>query len=53
VQWVGLLPKEYELATVYTAAVCTQTEQPQAAAMLIDMLAGARAAELRRSGGFE
>jgi molybdate transport system substrate-binding protein len=53
VQWVGLLPKEYELATVYTAAVCTQTEQPQAAAMLIDMLAGPQAAELRRNGGFE
>jgi molybdate transport system substrate-binding protein len=53
VQWVDLLPKEYELATVYTAAVCTQTEQPQAAAMLIDMLVSPQSAELRRSGGFE
>jgi molybdate transport system substrate-binding protein len=53
VQWVDLLPKAYELATVYTAAVCTQTEQPQAAAMLIDMLVSPQSAELRRSGGFE
>jgi molybdate transport system substrate-binding protein len=53
VELVAPLPKEFELATVYTAAVCTQSEQPQAAALLIDMLAGKAAAELRRKGGFE
>lgn len=53
VQWVDLLPKAYELATVYTAAVCTQTEQPQAAAMLIDMLVSPQAAQVRRHAGFE
>jgi molybdate transport system substrate-binding protein len=53
VQWVGPLPRECELATVYTAAVCTQTDQLQAATMLIDLLVNPQAAELRRSSGFE
>src|SRR6185437_13239429 len=34
VQLIGLLPQEYELATVYTAAVCTRATQPTAAANL-------------------
>ena len=53
VQWVAPLPREFELLTSYVAAVCTQAEQPQAAAMLIDMLVSPQAAELRRDGGFE
>jgi molybdate transport system substrate-binding protein len=53
VQLVDVLPKQFELATVYTAALCTKAEQPQAAAMLIDMLVSPQAAELRRNGGFE
>lgn len=53
VQLVDVLPQQFELATVYTAAVCTKAEQPQAAAMLIDMLVSPQAAELRRNGGFE
>ena len=53
VQLVGLLPKEFELATVYTAAVAAKAEQPQAARMMIELLAGPAAAEARRSGGFE
>jgi molybdate transport system substrate-binding protein len=53
VQWVAPLPREFELATVYVAAVCTQTDQVQAATMLIDMLVSPLAAELRRAGGFE
>jgi molybdate transport system substrate-binding protein len=53
VQWVSPLPHEFELATTYTAAICTQTDQLQAATMLIDMLVSPQAAELRRSGGFE
>ena len=53
VQLVGLLPLEFELATVYTAAVCTQAQQPAAAGELIAMLAGADAAPLRAAGGFE
>jgi len=53
VQWVDLLPKEFELATVYTAAVGAKAEQPQAARLLIELLVSPEAAELRRSGGFE
>lgn len=53
VQLVAMLPKEFELATVYTAAVCSQAQQPQAAAELIRLLISPEAAELRRSGGFE
>lgn len=53
VQLVGLLPPEFELATVYTAAVCTRAQQPAAAADLIRLLASAEAAGLRASGGFE
>lgn len=53
VDLVARLPAELELATVYTAAVCTQSEQPQAATMLIDLLASPQALPLRRSAGFE
>jgi molybdate transport system substrate-binding protein len=53
VDLVALLPKEFELATTYTAAVAAKAEQPQAARMMIDLLASPAAAELRRSGGFE
>ena len=53
VQLVAVLPKAFELATVYTAAVASKAEQPQAARLLIDMLATPDAAPLRRAGGFE
>jgi molybdate transport system substrate-binding protein len=53
VQLIGLLPQEYELATVYTAAVCTRATQPTAAANLIRLLASREAAGVRASGGFE
>jgi molybdate transport system substrate-binding protein len=53
VQLVGVLPKEFELATVYTAAIASRAEQPQAARLLIDMLAAPDTAPLRRAGGFE
>ena len=50
---VAALPKEFELATVYTAAVCSRAAQPQAAAELIELLISIEAAELRSAGGFE
>ena len=53
VELVARLPHEFELVTVYTAAVCTQSDQPQAARILIDLLAGPKAAEKRLAGGFE
>lgn len=53
VQLAGTLPKEFELATVYAAAIASRAEQPQAARLLIDMLAAPDTAPLRRAGGFE
>lgn len=53
VDLAGLLPKEFELATVYTAAVCTKAAEPDAAREFIRLMAGADAAELRAKGGFE
>lgn len=53
VDLVAPLPKEFELATVYTAAVCTKAGQPQAARELIALLASAENSALRQDCGFE
>lgn len=53
VDLVARLPKEFELVTVYTAAICSQSDQPQAAQMLIDLMTAPQAAALRLDGGFE
>lgn len=53
VNLVADLPKVFELATVYTAAVCMKSAEPELAADLINLLISDEAAELRRSGGFE
>ena len=53
VQLAGNLPKAFELATVYSAAVCTRTAHPQAGAALIELLTSQEAAGLRSAGGFE
>ena len=50
---VAPLPKAFELATVYTAAVCRRTTQAQTAKELIDLLTLASAAGLRLACGFE
>ena len=52
VRLAGVLPKEFELATVYFAAVCTRAGQPTAAAALVRLLAGTETAPLRSAGGF-
>ena len=53
VQLTGLLPAEFELATVYTAALCSRAMQPEPASQFIALMAGAHAAKLRAEGGFE
>ncbi|TFZ03600.1 molybdate ABC transporter substrate-binding protein [Ramlibacter humi] len=53
VQLVGNLPKAFELATVYTAAVATTSAASEAAAEVATLLASAEAAELRQAGGFD
>lgn len=49
----GMLPSEYELATMYSAGVCTGAASPELAATFIEWLVDERRAELRRQGGFE
>jgi molybdate transport system substrate-binding protein len=53
VQLAASLPREFELATVYTAAVSSRAAQPRAAAALIELLTSEEAAGLRSAGGFE
>lgn len=53
VDFVGMLPAEFELATVYTAAVAAGSAQPGLAEAFIARLAGPEARALREAGGFE
>lgn len=53
VQLAGVLPREFELATTYTAAVCSRAQEPKAAASLIQMLVADASKPLRVAGGFE
>jgi len=53
VSLVAPLPQAFELATVYTAAVSSQADSPQAAAALIALLISPSSAALRVAGGFE
>jgi molybdate transport system substrate-binding protein len=48
----GSLPPGYDLATMYTAAVATQTVAPREAQVLIDLLTAAKQSELRKRSGF-
>jgi molybdate transport system substrate-binding protein len=52
VQWVGDLPKAYELATTYTVAIASQTQSPQAVRGLIDRITHPDGVQLRRELGF-
>jgi molybdate transport system substrate-binding protein len=53
VQLVGVLPKAYELATVYTAAVCSRAASPAQARALVDLLSAESSRTQRLAGGFE
>jgi molybdate transport system substrate-binding protein len=48
----GLLPHEFELATLYTAAVATDAAQPEAARKLAALLAGSETSAEREQAGF-
>ena len=50
---IASLPKEFELATVYTAAVCARAIEPEAANELIALLVSLDAATVRTACGFE
>ena len=49
----GLLPKQFELATMYTAGVCSGAQWPEQAAAFIASMAAADAAAVRSHMGFE
>jgi molybdate transport system substrate-binding protein len=49
----GALPRKFELTTMYTAAVCSRSKNPQAAAAFVELLAGASTRGVRQEGGFE
>lgn len=53
VNLAGALPKEFELATVYTAGVAARTARPDEARRLAALLAGDSASHVRRQIGFE
>ena len=50
---VAPLPAEFELATVYTAALSTRADQPELARRLVAALSGEASRALREQGGFE
>jgi molybdate transport system substrate-binding protein len=50
---VGPLPAGFDLATVYTAAVCASVRDRALALRFVRMLGGAESRELRLRGGFE
>lgn len=50
---VAALPTEFELATMYTAAVASGAAQPELARRLVALLSGAASRALRFEGGFE
>jgi len=49
----GPLPKEFELATVYTAGVCARATLPEQAKHLAGLLSGEAARGAREQAGFE
>jgi molybdate transport system substrate-binding protein len=53
VKLVGALPKEFELATLYTAAMCSKAAQPDVARKLVELLGGEKSKAVRMTGGFE
>ena len=53
VDLVGVLPQQFELATVYSGAVSASAAAPELALAFLSMLTGAASRELRRTGGFD
>ena len=49
---VGLLPKEFELSTIYAAAISRNAPHPELARKFIEELTGNQAQQLRVEGGF-
>jgi molybdate transport system substrate-binding protein len=52
VSLVGVLPREFELATTYSLAVCSNAAEPALAREFVGLLTGAESRALRVQGGF-
>jgi molybdate transport system substrate-binding protein len=50
---VGALPEEFDLATVYVAAVCVHARDRASAHAFVQLLTGPASRDLRTRGGFE
>ena len=50
---VGALPTEFELATVYTAAVCSGAVQMEGARRFVELLGADASRTLRQDSGYE
>ena len=50
---VGPLPHEFELATVYSVAVCADASQPELARRFVRLLSGSQNAGVRADAGFD
>jgi molybdate transport system substrate-binding protein len=53
IQYVGPLPKELQIATVFTTGVMTDARQPEAAKALIDFLMTPAAVSVFKAKGLE
>lgn len=53
VELIGMLPKEFELATDYCPGICTAVKAPKLAKIFAEMLTGSDAENLRKKIGFE
>ncbi len=53
VRWAGALPREFELATMYSAAIVQRARHVTEATRLLGALVAARYAALRAAAGFE
>jgi len=53
VKLAGMLPREFELATVYCVGVCTAAASPDAARRFAALLTGEPSRALRTKAGFE
>jgi molybdate transport system substrate-binding protein len=49
---VGLLPKEFELSTMYSAGISRNAANPELARQFIELLTGSQTQKLRVDGGF-
>jgi len=53
VRFIGMLPKEFELATDYCLGICSTAQNPELALTFASILTGQDAASLRQKLGFE